>query len=360
MLIIKNFIFSERGRKRLAGEFFKPLCRFGSLTDALQNLGRIVCILGLAVLFVPLRAGAEPDVVDRIVAIVNDDIIRLQELNRAMAPIENEIHSRGLPPEETRQRLYEARMKMLDELINETLADQQIGEAGIRVGEEDVDAAIERVKAANRFTGEQLRHALQMQGMTMEEYRKEIRKQILRSRLVNRKVKSNIVITDGDIRRYYEAHPEKYGAVKKYRLRNILMRYPETGFGEARSRVRQKMASLVEQLEAGASFARLARDYSQAPNASDGGALGQFTLDDLAAELKPVIGGLEQGEFSGIIETKQGFQIFYVEDIVRTPPKPLESVADEIEKKLYEQQVNEKYNEWIQSLRQDSHIRIIR
>lgn len=319
----------------------------------------MICIACLVGLSAPVAAGAE-QVVDRVVAVVNDDIIRLRELNQALDPIERQIRSEDLSAEETQKQLFKARERVLDELIKETLADQQIAETGIQVDESDVDAAIEQIKSRNYYTDEDLRQALQMQGMNMEQYRGEIKSQMLRSQLVNRKIKSKIVITDEDIRRYYKAHPEKYGGTVEYKLRNILMRYPEIGGREAKAEVKEEMKSVLEQLKQGASFEKMARRYSEAGNASDGGELGKFALDDLSRDLKPVIRDLEAGEFSDIVETAQGFQIFYMQDILKTDPEPLEKVSDKIENTLYEQRVNEKYNTWIQSLREDSHIRIIR
>ncbi|MBS3810052.1 MAG: SurA N-terminal domain-containing protein, partial [Desulfobacterales bacterium] len=298
-------------------------------------------------------------VVDRIVAVVNNDVIRLRELNRNFAQVKEQIKSQNMTAEKLNEELYQARMKVLDRMIEDTLAEQKVEEAGIKVSESQVDAAIENIKARNNYTEEDLRRALQMQGMTMELYRGEIKRQMMRSRLVNRKIKSNIVITNEDIRNYYEAHPEKYGAVVKYQLRNILMN-TDPGLAGSEEETRKSMESVLEKLEAGVSFEKLARRYSEAPNASDGGALGKFGLEDLSDKIREAVNRLEKGEYSGIVETGRGLQIFYVEDIVKSEPKPLESVSDKIHDKLYKQRVNEKYEAWIKSLREDAHIRIIR
>lgn len=319
----------------------------------------MICIACLVSLGAPMAAGAE-QVVDRVVAVVNDDIIRLRELNQALEPIEKQIRSEDLSAEETQKQLFEARERVLDELIREALADQQIADTGIQVDESDVDAAIEQIKSRNYYTDEDLRQALQMQGMSMEEYRSEIKQQMLRSRLVNQKVRSNIVVTDEDVRRYYEENPGEFGGEIKYKLRNILMQPSQAGNSAAADKTLARMNLILGQLEQGASFERLAGYFSEATNASDGGRLGQFALEDLAGDLRSVIGDLGKGEFSGVVDTAHGFQIFYVEDIITTPPEPIENVSDEIRKKLYDKRVNEKYNEWIKSLRQQAHIRIIR
>ncbi len=339
MLIIKNFSKSKRG---------------GLLVKYLWALAAAALMLFM---FASVAISG-PRVVDRIVAVVNDDIIRLNQLDKELKPFKEKLDSENIGDEQKRERLYEARMQLLDELINETLADQQILETGIQVDDAEVDAAIEQVKSRNYYTDEDLRRALNLQGLSMEDYRRELRSQILRSRLVNRKVKSSIVITPEDIRRYYESHPEKYGGEIKYKLRNIVLPGPESGTDA--SITRRLIEDIRAQAEAGASFSELAQKYSRAPNAEDGGALGEFSIEDLARELRPVISDLKEGEFSDVIETQQGVQLFYVEEIVQTQPEPLESVEDEIEEKLYNQQVDEKYRAWLQSLREESHIRIIR
>lgn len=318
------------------------------------------CALAVFFVFIAVFEAEARQVVDRVVAVVNDDVIRLRELNRELEPVRERLESRGLSEEELRKELYEARERILEEMINDKLAEQEIRGAGIKVEQRQVDAAIERIKQRNQYTDEDLRRALQMQGMTMDKYRSEIRRQILRNRLVNRKIKSSVVITDEDVRRYYEEHPEDYGGTIKYRLRNILLQYPGAGASRSKKETKEKMQDITGQLKAGASFVKMARKYSEAPNAPDGGALGKFFIKDLSADLRPVIKKLEKGEFSDIVETKAGFQIFYVEDIVTADPKPLEEVSDEIRNKLYEQRVNEKYSEWIESLRQEAHIRKIR
>ncbi|MFW6080387.1 MAG: peptidylprolyl isomerase [Desulfosalsimonas sp.] len=316
-------------------------------------------IVSVFVLAGALVSGAG-QVVDRVVAVVNEDVIRLRELEQALEPVRKQLESRGLSEEKRLEEFYEAREQILDEMINEKLSDQQIQDSGIEVDQSDVDAAIENVKQRNRYTDEDLRQALQMQGMTMEEYRSEIKQQMLRSRLVNQKVRSNIVVTDEDIRRYYEKNPEEFGGEIKYELRNILMQPSQPGNSAAADEVLARMNLILWQLEQGASFEGLAGYFSEATNASDGGRLGQFALEDLAGDLRAVIGDLDKGEFSGVVDTAHGFQIFFVEDIVTTEPEPLENVSDEIGKKLYDKRVNEKYSEWIDSLRQQAHIRIIR
>ena len=325
----------------------------------IQQLFKKLIIVSMAACCISLSGptvhqGESAEVVDRIVAIVNEDIILLSELDRQLAPVKQQIRSSGVSPEEAAERIYEVRSALIDELIDETLADQVIRESGIRVSGGEIDAAIEQIKAINRMTHEDFSRALQARGMSMDSYREDIRQQILRNKLINEKVKSQIIITDIDIRDYYEANAEKFGITPRYRLKNIFMPY-----GEDRHQARRNMETVLEYLEAGASFSEMAIKHSMAPNAPDGGVLGAFALEDLSEHLQPVMASLEPGQFTDIIQTDMGFQIFYLDAIESPAKQEFETVREKIGQQLYEQKVEEKFDQWIEALRRSAHIRII-
>lgn len=299
------------------------------------------------------------EVVDRIVAVVNDDIIRLAELNKAVASLEEQIRSKDYPPEKEQEEIYRLRQEMLNSLIDDKLADQEIKTAGIFVDEQEIDNAIEQVKKANYYSDEELRSALTASGVSMSDYRNEIKKQMHRNQLVNQKIKSKIIITESDVTAYYKDHPEIYATQKKYLIRNIIMPLGLDMDATAKQAIRAKMENIHKQLSEGAAFEKMAREYSEAMNAADGGKLGLFALDELAENIKAAVSPLQPGAFSPIIETDQGFQIFYVEDIQESGGKELSEVADEIRQTLYEDAVNKKFQSWIETLRKDAHIKII-
>jgi peptidyl-prolyl cis-trans isomerase SurA len=180
-----------------------------------------------------------------------------------------------------------------------------------------------------------------------------------RNQLVNQKVKSKIIITQSDVAAYYSAHPELFSVVKKYMIRNILMPLDAGMDQEAKEAVRAKMESVHQLLSAGELFEKMAIAYSEAVNAADGGKLGLFAPDELAENIRIAVEPLTPGMFSPVVETDQGYQIFYVEKIEDAGGKELSSVADEIRQKLYEEAVNKKFQSWIETLRKDADIKII-
>jgi peptidyl-prolyl cis-trans isomerase SurA len=321
--------------------------------------------LGLFFVFlsaISLTAGVavSAEVVDRIVAIVNDDIVHLVELNKAASPFEEEIRNKKFFTDRENEEIYKIRMDVLNNLIDEKLADQEIRNSGIFVDEREIDNAIEQVKAMNYYSDEALRNALMASGVSMDEYRDEIKRQILRNKLVNIKVKSKIIITETDIKTYYDNHPEKYASKKKYLLSNILMAYPVTMDAVSKQAVYFRMEGVFRQLDEGNSFQEIAKNSSEAMNASDGGRLGLFSLDELTENIAEAIRDLNAGEVSLITETDQGYQIFLVENIEETGGRTFNEVKDEISQLLYEESVNIKFHSWIEHLREDAHIKIIR
>ncbi len=326
----------------------KAIDRFGGVVAA------ALVLLWAAGVSAPAVAQEEV-LVNRIVAEVNDDIITLYELNQAAAPYIRRVRSMGRVLEEERKMLYEVREQTLNQLIENKLTDQEIRRYNITVSDQAIDKTIEELKKRSLMTDQQLRDGLQKDGMTMDDYREEVKNKILRARLVNRQVKSKIVITEEDIRAVYEKERAAYGADTYVRLRQIVV-VPVEG----RLQAQQKMEAILLKLDEGAAFADVAREFSDGPTAADGGLLGEFKADDLSGPIRAALKGLKSGDHTSIMETDRGLQLFYVDDIKLVAGKSLEEAAPEIEGKLYDQIVNRKFTNWLSELRERSHIKIIR
>jgi peptidyl-prolyl cis-trans isomerase SurA len=298
-------------------------------------------------------------IVDRIVAVVNDEIISLYELNKLAKPYTAKIRAARYSYEQERKMLFQVKAELLNELINQKLADQQLKRHNITVDETEIDKLIERIKEGAFLTDEEMRAKLASQGLTMEEFRKRTKEQLLRRKLLNIEIRSKIVITQDDIKTYYENHIDEYAGEKKYHLRNIIMAIP-SGAGEAEKLAIYKiMESILTELEQGKDFASMAKMYSQSSLASEGGDLGFFRLRELSPVLRAEIANLKIGEFTPVLDTEMGYQILFVEEISETPGKSLEDATPEIRDKLYSEIVDKKYRLWLEELRSRSHIKII-
>jgi peptidyl-prolyl cis-trans isomerase SurA len=170
------------------------------------------CFFIIGIFIITENHGAE--LVDRIVAVVNNDIISLQELNRITKPYVERIKENRYSNEKEQKMLFEIRRKILDQLIDEKLTDQELKRHNITVSTKEIDRTIERIKETASITDEELRTELASQGLTMEEYRVRTKEHLLRRKLINREVRSKIVITQEDIKAYYDSHKDAYAGEK--------------------------------------------------------------------------------------------------------------------------------------------------
>jgi peptidyl-prolyl cis-trans isomerase SurA len=318
--------------------------------------GWILLIVGIF----PIRAAAtDTAVVDRVVAVVNEDIITLYDLNQAMKPYEANIRALGYSPEKEHETLFKLRTDLINRIIDRKLTDQAVKKDNIEVSEKEIDAAIERIKESRALTDEDLRAGLSQQGLTMDEYRQNVKQQLLRNILVNREVKSKIVITEDEIKRYYDAHSEKYAGETKYHIWSIFIRIPESAGDVTKRLARERMEAVAAQLKQGQPFESLAAQKSDSPLAPEGADLGLYRLDELSQQLQKPVKEMKAGDFSSILDTDMGYQIIYVQKIIKTDAKSLDDVKSEIQQTLYEEAIDNRFQAWLENLRKKSHIQII-
>lgn len=302
---------------------------------------------------------ADAVVVDRIVAIVNDDLITLFDLNQTFRPFEENVKALGYAPERERETLFKLRSDLLKQLIERKLVDQVSKKNNIEVSEQEIDNALERIKEARSLTDDDLRAGLTEQGLTLEEYRKNVKQQLLRNKLVNREIKSKIVITQDEIKAYYDAHREKYAGELKYHIWNIFIRIPEFADESTTRLALEKMEAVVTELKQGRPFESLAVEDPDSPMAPKGADLGLFKLEELSPELQGAVKGMKAGDFSPILKTDMVYQIIYVQKIIEIEPKSLAAVKSEIYETLYNEASDNRFQTWLKDLQKRSHIKII-
>lgn len=295
------------------------------------------------------------ELVDRIVAIVNNDVILLSELQQEMKPYVEQVKKRGYTPEQEKKMLFKLREDLLNRMIDKKLTDQEVKRYGISVDDDELNATIERIKSANLMTDEDLRKALKAQGMTYDEYRKHIREQILRERLMSMEVKSKIVVTRQDVQHYYDTHLKEYTSERKVLLHHITYPLGADADATAWQVARQQMSAIMAKLKAGTPFVKL--ESVQPPLRA--GNLGEFRMEILAPVIRAAVSTLSAGQHTPLLKTDQGLQIFYVEKISGGKKKPLSDVAAAIRQKLYEKMVNDKFTAWLDKLRNQSNIKVI-
>lgn len=311
----------------------------------------------LLILFLLTPGHLWAEITNRIVAIVNVDIITLHELNTSMTRLTG-LSLKGLQ-QKGETNFYEVRRTVLDKLINEKMAKQEITRVGIKVGKKEVDEAIEKVKRENNLTQKQLLYSLKMEGLTLKEYKERIKREIERFQLVNHEVKSKIVITEENVREYYQKHTGEYTEAHKLRLARIFLEIRNPDDKQEIAQVKDLGQEILGRLNEGRDFFEMARIYSQGPAAPEGGDLGWIKLSHCEPELRTRIAELSPGEHTDLHPAPSGFQIIKLIEEKKKSIKDLEEVRDAIYSKLFKVKVEKRYATWLNKLREQSFIKVI-
>jgi len=290
---------------------------------------------------------------DRVVAIVNEEVITWSELRR-MIELEGKEFLKGKTGEEREREIKRLENSFLNDLINMKLQLQEARRIGLSVSESEVNEAISEIKRKYHLTDEALLNSLKAEGFTLEEYRTRLAEQILLSKVVNFEVKNSIVISDKEIDEYYEANKEKYKGKEKVRIRQIFFALPEDE--SQRALIEAKAEEIVKRLEEGEDFAELASKFSEDPSREFGGDLGYVSHGSILKEIEDIAFGLKKGEISKPFWSSKGLHIIKVED--KIDPKEIKEVREEIKEILFKKAFRLKYDEWIKELRERAYIEI--
>jgi peptidyl-prolyl cis-trans isomerase SurA len=315
----------------------------------------LVAILTLAWGLTPIALWAE--VTNRVVATINSDIITLYELNDLIKRLT------GLSAEDLQrkdeERFYEVRRAVLNRLINQKITEQQIAKLGIKVAEKDIGEAIEKVKRENNLTQEGLLQALRSEGITPEEYRERIKKELEHLRLVNYEVKSKIVITEEDLRRYYQEHREDFTGTHEVKLARLFLKIENPEDSGEMERVTGMGEEILGKLKQGHGFSEMARAYSQGPAGPEGGVLGWMPFDQLDPLLRERVAKLAPGGYTDLERCPSGVQIIMLMDEHKAGVTPFEEVRDAIYSRIFKGKVEERYATWLNKLREQSFIKVV-
>jgi parvulin-like peptidyl-prolyl isomerase len=294
---------------------------------------------------------ARAEVVDRIIAVVNNEVITQREVDRVLAPIYEQY--RGLYyGDELVRKLEEARRGVVEELIEDKLILSEAKRLNIEVDDKEVEGRINDV--AKRFkTKNEFEKALQQQGLTSRELKARYREQIMSRRLVDQKIGSRITISPVEVGNYYASHANEYIQPEEIKLSNILIR-PRKDLEPAKALELAKEIS--NRIQEGGSFALLAKEYSEGPNASEGGSMGYVKKGDLLPEIEAVVFTLNEGEVSSILQTGLGYHIFRVEEKKERRVKELSEVRHEVEEAIFREKIRGRLKDWIENLKKNAYI----
>lgn len=322
----------------------------------------LLLLLSLLVLQV---SSVQANIIDSCVAVVNDDVITLSEVNEAGKPIFQRV-AEEVPPEQLAEALKQARQTVIDKLIEKRLLVQQAEQMQISVSDEDVDRALAQILERNSTTMEQFKSELARMGVDEQQYRENLRDQILGSKLINYEVRSKVIVPEETIIDYYDQHYTEQVGEGGYYILQIGVTLNKEGMpadpAEAKKAARKKAERILSLAMGGQDFKQLARQYSDLPSAVDGGDIGAFQKDEMAEYMRDAVTSLKPGEISSVVENPNGYMIFKLlssqEGKIITKV-PYESVKEEIRSTLYQQEMEKRYDSWLEEIRSQAYIKIL-
>ena len=271
---------------------------------SIRLLRELLTLLAFAVLGLTSAAAVEPLEVDRIVAVVGDEVITMNELRGRLAAVLAQLKKQGtpLPPDDVLEK------QMLERLIIDRVQLQVAKENGIRVDDGQLDMAMNRIAASNQMNLAQFRQAVEKDGIAYARFREEIRDEITVTRLREREVDSKLVISDSEIDNFL-ANQQVEGAASQIQLAHILMRAPESASPEQLQKLRARAEQVLARARAGENFAQLAVAFSDAPDGLSGGDLGVRPVDRLPSLYADAAAKLQPGDVSELLRSPAGFHI---------------------------------------------------
>jgi parvulin-like peptidyl-prolyl isomerase len=297
-------------------------------------------------------------VVDKVVAIVNDAVILHSELMRRVAPLTADLDEVA-DPRERKRRQDKLKSQVLDEMVNEELIVQAAGESKLEVSAKEVQSALEEIKKQNHLDDNQLAEALRLQGYTMSSYRTDVRRQILRMRATNMLVRPRVTVTDDDVRARYDAMSRRSAAVKRIKLRHILVALPDKPTETQIAEAKRKATELMEKIRAGADFARLAADNSDDEQTKfSGGELGWIERGSIDTEWEVIVFAMNKGEVRGPITGPRGLHVFQVTEVERNQQKPFAQMKEQLRNEIFRKEMERQTKLWLEELREKAHIQM--
>jgi len=312
----------------------------------------------LIFLFVMLAStAAQSEITDKIIAVVNDEIITLKEFDAVLEPYLKRIEE-TYKGNDKQKIIEQTKAAILQRLIDNLLIENEAKKSGTSIKEEEVLGVLKDNLAKQNVQMEDFLKKLELEGSSLAFVKNEIRAQLMRMRLMRREIKSKIIVSDQEIGEYYNQHRDEYEGREAVRIKQILLVIPPTADKATKTKIEENAQQIHKSALGGTSFEMLAAKYSQGPEASQGGDIGFVERGVMIPEVETVAFSLQLDQVSSVIESSLGFHIIKVVDKRGAGFKPIAAVRDEIKAKLEDEKLEKKYDEWISALRKRSYIEI--
>ncbi|MDD3088497.1 MAG: peptidylprolyl isomerase [Candidatus Omnitrophica bacterium] len=313
--------------------------------------GKVFAALMAGMLLFAAEDARSAETVDKVLVVVNEELVTQREFDRVFGPIK-EAYEKNFEGEELAQRIEEARVGVLDQLVDAKLVVSLAKKNNVKIDDDELKKRIDTVKAYYPSEEDFLK-ALSDKGTNLTEFEREIKDQMLAQEYVNKEVSSKINVTPGEISELYEKNKDRLVAPVRVQLKGILVRKGEGIDTEA---AKKKISDIETELQGGADFAAVAREKDEGPYAAEGGEIGFVVPGQMIPEIDQVVFKMSPGQTSPIIETAIGYHIFKVEDKQEARPMELSEVEEFLRMQIFRKKFEETLIKWIEEKKKNAFI----
>lgn len=319
----------------------------------IARIGVFGTLVGLAALSGAVLAASpvKAESIDKVIAVVNDEVVTQREFDRVFNPIKTAYES-NFQGEEQAKRIEAARKGVLDQLVDAKLVISLAKKKNLKINEEELKKRVDMIKGYYPSEQEFLK-ALSDKGTNLTEFEKDIKDQMLAQELVNQEVASKVSVTPGEIEELYNKNKEKLVAPLRIKLRSILVR---KGEGIDPAAAKKKADDVYAEIKGGADFAKVAAEKSEGPYAPEGGDMGYVSPGQMIKEIDEVVFVMKPGDVSPVVETAMGYHIFKAEDRQEARPLQLSEVEEFLRAQIYRKKFEEALMKWVEEKKKDAFI----
>ena len=313
-------------------------------------------LLALA-LALAVAAPAFARMIDRIVAVIDDEVITLSELEDAMGPILQQIEAIPDPVLQAQQRDKQMRAA-LDDLVGARLVLLEASRRKLTVTAVEIADYIDTIKQQRQWNDERLELYLAGQGLSLARFQKETREQLLRRKVIWRVLGDRIRVSEGDLREFHKETLSRANTEYEIEAAHILLRVAPGAVQLDIDAARQQANEIYARAAQGESFEELARRYSDGPSAANGGELGPVKKGTLDPEFEKILFELAPGQVGGPVQTRFGFHVVRALQRRALPTPSFEDVKERLMRELQEKRRIEELEKWVIELKAKAFIEV--
>jgi peptidyl-prolyl cis-trans isomerase SurA len=311
---------------------------------------RFVTIIATLLLGLMISSTATAEILDRIVARVNTEVVTLYDVRQATVPyvLQQGMNPAILQDEERRAALYK---EVLEDLVDRKLLLQEAAKLELEIKDSELDRWLEFTRQQQGMTQEQFEAMIAQYGMRPDAYREMVRQNLLKIRMIKIKVGSQVSVSEDEVDQLYRERFGNSGDSEKFVTVSHILFRPENDSPAAKAAAKKRAMKVNARLKNGEEFEEVAKEASEGPTAEKGGFLGSFRRGELDPEFEEVAFEMEPGDTSGVVETKFGYHIIRVSEVDRRASPDMAERKDQLRGEIQQRKMEELLDQYIQTLR---------